>query len=273
MRKKFDALGIKKINPRHDFDKWELYELLTTEPLLRRHLPYTRRYLNKFDLKEMLLASNKVYIKARSGYGGRDIMSVRKLPDGKYEYNFYRNQVVTKTIQSLDAVGKKIESFFLNKDLIIQEAIDLLCIDESLIDLRGEVQRNGCGDLELTAIPFRVGRKGAPVTTRGTSYPFEQFCRETLNLEAGSVAVFKKQVEQFLKAVYKCVEDRYGTFGELGIDLGLDTRGKLWFIECNAKSGKVSLSNAADKDTIIKAFLNPLQYAKYIYLTDTAKRN
>lgn len=45
----------------------------------------------------------------------------------------------------------------------------------------------------------------------------------------------------------------------------MDDQGDLWLIECNAKSAKVSLCKAYDEETVKKAFLNPLEYAKFIY--------
>lgn len=265
IRKQFDELHIKKINSLHCFDKWHTYVLLSNHVRLRSHQPLTRCVTTKDDLHEMLQTNGTIYVKSRSGCRGKQVMSVRKLPGCTFEYKVHRSQVVTKTIQDFDTLCHVIDDFFGHNDVIIQEAIELLNINSHIIDLRGEVQRNGRGHLEVTAILFRVGRKHSPVATRGQSFLFEKFCKETLGYEEERIAVFKRQVEHFLCAVYTCMEDCHGPFGEIGIDLGLDIHGKIWFIECNAKSGKVSLCNSSDEETIDRAFLNPLQYAKHIY--------
>jgi hypothetical protein len=64
---------------------------------------------------------------------------------------------------------------------------------------------------------------------------------------------------------FNYIEDSYGSFGELGIDYAIDVTGKLWFIECNAKPGKDTVYLSYDKNTIKKAFQNPLDYGKYLW--------
>ena len=265
IRIKFDELQIPTINSRHHFDKWELYALLCESERLSSHLPQTKRFSSMNDLAEMLQQCSKIYIKGRTGNRGMEVMSIQMLAEDEYEYKVHRSRVVKKTIHGLDNLMEIIASFFRKRDVIIQQAIDLLCINEKIVDLRGEVQRNGINQLEVTAVAFRVGRTDSPVSTRGTSYPFRSFCRENLFFGEEQTAIFKNQVEHFLIAIYNQVEKYYGPFGEMGIDLGLDQEGKLWFIECNAKSGKVSLANTSDKETMIKAYLNPLEYAKHLY--------
>ncbi|GAB7388720.1 hypothetical protein BSNK01_25580 [Bacillaceae bacterium] len=74
-----------------------------------------------------------------------------------------------------------------------------------------------------------------------------------------------QMMHEFLFSIYEAIEQVYGNFGEIGIDFGLDRDGKLWFIEPNSKSAKVSLMKAYDAQTVRRAFLNPLNYAKYLY--------
>ena len=85
-----------------------------------------------------------------------------------------------------------------------------------------------------------------------------------LGMSANEVQKLKKKIEQFLITAYTCIEKSYGTFGEIGIDFALDTDGKIWFIEANAKPAKDALYQAYDRETIRKAFQYPLEYAKYI---------
>ncbi|WP_374701241.1 YheC/YheD family protein [Thalassobacillus sp. C254] len=45
-------------------------------------------------------------------------------------------------------------------------------------------------------------------------------------------------MESLLLTIFKKIEESYGRFGEMGIDIGIDQGGNLWIIECNAKPGK-----------------------------------
>ena len=65
--------------------------------------------------------------------------------------------------------------------------------------------------------------------------------------------------------IYHSLEESYGSFGEIGIDFGIDSSDHIWFIEPNARSAKVSLMKAFDETTYHQSFLNPLEYAKYLY--------
>ncbi|PKM82109.1 MAG: hypothetical protein CVU88_03540 [Firmicutes bacterium HGW-Firmicutes-13] len=264
MRGKFDQMGIKKINSLHSFDKWDLYQVLEKNDLFRPHLPLTRLLESTDDLKIMLDKDEKIYLKARKGSRGMQVMSVTKAPKGKYEYRFYSKSVVVGRVNDLYGLFRVIHSFFKGKNVIVQQAIDLLKIDSCVIDMRGELQRNGRGELEITAVPVRIGKKDAPIATRGTSYPFEVFFKDFLHFSEDEIKALKSKVDSFLIEVYKYIEQSYGPFGEIGIDIGFDKRGHIWFIECNAKSAKVSLCNTSDRGTIEKAFLNPLEYAKFI---------
>ena len=91
-----------------------------------------------------------------------------------------------------------------------------------------------------------------------------------MNCQKEEIALLKSRVEDFLVRIYIYLEQSYGPFGELGIDIGMDKAGRLWFIESNTKSTKVSLCNASSGETMQKAFLNPLEYAKYLYREGTA---
>lgn len=264
VRERFKELGIKKINPLDYFDKWELYKLLDKSDTLRPHLPITRLLESTDDLKIILEKSNSIYLKACRGSRGMQVMSITKISDNKYQYSFYSKQVVSGEVKDLYALFRVIHTFFKGKKVLVQQAIDLLTVDNRIVDIRGELQRNGKGELEITAAPARMGTKNAPIATRGKSYPFEVLFKEQFHLSDDEIKKLKDVVDSFLIAVYHYLEQSYGLFGEIGIDIGIDKSGKVWLIECNAKSAKVSLCNTGDKETIIKAFLNPLEYAKYI---------
>ena len=72
--------------------------------------------------------------------------------------------------------------------------------------------------------------------------------------------------------MYSALEKIYGTFGEIGLDFGIDKKGEIWFIEPNAKSAKVSFQKAFGRRTFHQAFRNPLEFAKYLYEKNEEKK-
>jgi hypothetical protein len=133
--------------------------------------------------------------------------------------------------------------------------------------LRATVQRDGNGVLGITAVPVRVGKSGVAITsTRSGSkvYRFEDFFKQLLSYSDEDVKSLQNKVSDFLLTTYKCIEDSYGTFGEIGIDFAIDYNNNIFFIECNAKPGKDTVFLSYDEATVKKAFSNPLEYSKYL---------
>ena len=121
----------------------------------------------------MLERFGKVYLKGCKGSRGKQVLSVATLPEGGYEVRSYVNKIVVRHIPGLQELNRHISSTLHGKHVIIQQAIDLITIDGRIVDFRGELQRNGRGELTITAIPARIGKKYSPISTRGSSYPFE----------------------------------------------------------------------------------------------------
>ena len=61
-----------------------------------------------------------------------------------------------------------------NRAALVQQAVDLLQINGRIIDLRGELQRNGRGTGNGRH-PGACREKGSPVATHGSSYLLQFF--------------------------------------------------------------------------------------------------
>ncbi len=133
-----------------------------------------------------------------------------------------------------------------------------------MVDLRAEVQRDGNGRMQIMGISVRVGEQASPITTHAAAHRFEQFFKEVMKYSEDDIRLLRDRIIDFLKVIYSVVEDYYGIVGEIGIDFALDQDGALWLIECNSQPTKVSLMKAFDEEIVSQAYLNPLQYAKYL---------
>ncbi|KHF39860.1 YheC/YheD family endospore coat-associated protein [Halalkalibacter okhensis] len=268
IRKTFTQLGIRKLNPKGHFNKWKTYEVLSKVPEIQPHLPQTKQCNDLSDLKSFLKNHNNIYIKGTNGSRGKKVIRLQKNKDGSYYIKYFVNKLVIKNFKTIDEVYHFLKSFFKSKQFIIQQAISLMSIKDRLVDFRAEVQRNKSGDLVVVGVSVRFGMKNSPITIHSEAYSFEDFFSKFSNLNISEITEKRNQVDDFLKKVYQSIELHYGSFGEIGIDFGMDENGDLWFIECNAKSAKVSLCKAYDRKTVQRAFLNPLEYGKFIYLNN-----
>ena len=271
IRRQLKKRGVKKLNSRHTFDKQELFQALSQFPQISDHLPLTREYISSDDLEKMFQQTNCLYLKAADGRRGKQVLSIMKLKNGSYAYRYYNDRLFSGKTANLHALKRVIHTVTGGKKAIIQQAVPLLRFNNRLIDLRGEMQRNGAGRIEIVAVLTRVGQDGSPITTHGSSFLFEDFFKNYLNYNLKSVAALSAKINQFLYAVYSCVEQSFGPFGEIAVDFGLDNSCGIWLLECNARSMKVSLMNAAGGNTVRQAFLNPMLYARYLCRQDQEK--
>ncbi|WP_164984963.1 YheC/YheD family protein [Ammoniphilus sp. CFH 90114] len=258
-------LNTVNINAKSFFDKWDVYDKLQQIPAARKYLPPTRFYKDPQDLLNFLNDFDTVYLKGIRGGRGRWIFRVRKLAQGGYEYSYFVNEVTVGRVQHFRDLVRVVRRFFKKRKFVIQAGIDLIKLEDSNIDFRAELQRDGEGKLTILGVSARIAHKGAPITIHSDAYPIEQFLREFLHYSDQQILEYKEKITRFLGIMYIALERVYGTFGEIGIDFGIDKSGEIWFIEPNSRSAKVSLMKAYDADTFYQAFLNPLKFAKYLH--------
>lgn len=265
VRKVFDAIGVKRINTQYKFNKFEVYKKLSVAENLRSHLPQTVLLRNRTDLRTMFQDCEKIYIKAcRSEGRGKHVMRVKQLSQGGYECSYLYDELIVHQTNTLKGVMRFVRSIFGKRSLMLQQAIDLIEIDNAIVDARIEVQRNGNGELEINGIPFRVGTPGSPISTHSGAFAIDDLLGNRLHYDADRIAKITEKIESFIKNVYVRIEEVYGSFGEIGIDVGVDKEDNVWFIECNARSAKVSMGYAYDEETVMKIYRNPLEYAKFL---------
>ncbi|HOB86348.1 MAG TPA: YheC/YheD family protein [Bacillota bacterium] len=245
-------------------NKWEVHRLLEGDPFLRGHLPATvccRR--DGALLESMLDRYGAVYLKACLGSRGRQVVKVLRSSDRLYEFSHCQGGLKRGRVRR-EQLAREVRHFFQDREYIIQQAVELMTFDGGPVDLRAEVQRNGRGELELVGIPVRVGHKQAPITTHARSFPFEDFFGAALHFEPAFLERLREEIVCLVQRIYCLIESRYGPCGELGIDLALDKDRRLWFIECNSRSARVSLAKAYGQDALHRSFLNALAYARHL---------
>lgn len=265
------ARGVRLVNSRTIFDKWEVHRILSASADLKPHLPETRLYhRHGGELQSMLRRYGGAYLKARLGRKGLQVMQVIEKPGGCYECRYFVEKPEIRRIRLAAGLTALIDRFFAGRPLIIQQPLDLINYAGNKVDLRAEMQKNGRGELEVIAVPVRVARPQSPITTHAASYRFDIFFSEMLPYQPDAMEALQAGLHALLFKIYRAVEDYYGPFGEMGIDIGLDKEGRLWLIECNSQPAKVSLMQAYDPETVTRAFENPLAYALYLASTPAA---
>ncbi len=260
-----EALGVKRINSGPVFNKWDVLKILGENSTLMPHLPFTIVYATAADLMQMLSKYGEVYLKACRGRKGMQVIRVKKIGTDSFEYRYYRKNKLNKGLINFSDLILLIEKFYYQRPFLIQQAINLPRLHGSIYDMRAEMQRNGEGELEIVEILVRVSQPGLPITIHASSFLFDDFFAKGIVLPREQINTIRNAANVFLNNVYLTIEKAYGPYGEIGIDFAIDQAGHLWFIECNSRSTKVSLFNAAGKEKKERSYLNPFSYAKFLY--------
>ncbi|MBU9723619.1 MULTISPECIES: YheC/YheD family protein [Bacillaceae] len=262
--KQIEERNIMIINYDRIFNKWDLHQQCSNSSFFSKYLPETIDYENRKSLLTMLNKYKELYLKKYCSGQGKDVLKVIKFSPSHYECQYFRTRLRIKTFRSFSSLVNYVESFFQNKEFIIQEAIRFQTYNGRPFDIRAELQRDINNQINITGITVRAGKKKSPVTTHGNSYKLESFFIKKLHYTKKEFIQLEQEMNTFLKDVYKNIEKIYGSCGELGIDFGIDQDHKLWFIETNAQTKKVSLRKAYGSGKVRETYNHLLGYAKLL---------
>lgn len=254
-----------KLITHYCFNKWRLYQVLNNDPVLKKYLPATTTVKHPDNIKRALQDYRIVYLKSHFGRKGETTIRVETLPGGSYLYSHFKNGRLTKkTFFGFQPLLDTINRFYHGKRFLVQQAIQLLRFRSRLMDMRAEVQRNGEGGLDVAGISVRLGQPGSPITTHGDAYKFNDFFVNKMGYSKERMEALRSAVHEFLFSLYEYIANNYNEYAEMGIDFAVDTNGKIWFIEANSQSTKVSLNKAYGKAALYRNSKNILEYARYL---------
>lgn len=130
--------------------------------------------------------------------------------------------------------------------------------------------KNKDGQWEMTAMAAKIAGTGS-VTTHlnngGTVKAIEELTNTDLHCEEISNKLSKASL-QISKAMEKQME---GYIGEIGFDLGLDRKGRVWLFEANAKPGRSIFKHPSLKKFDLETRRKSLEYA--VFLMDQSIKN
>lgn len=234
--------GIKLFNPSF-FNKWTLFEWLRKSRYTKKHIPLTRKLTPKTNLRKLLNQHGLLYLKPEKGKAGKGIMQLRLLRGKPYPYRLSiqenRNSQ-TFRYNRITRLRKTIKNYSGEEDYIIQQGIVLANFQQRPFDLRVLVQKNRKGLWTVSGIGARVAGNMSITThvPRGGSIDEPD---KLLSSSFGRLPARKiiRKTSRTALNIAKQVEKGSGhTLGEMSMDLGVDTKGHVWFFEANAKPMK-----------------------------------
>lgn len=249
-------------------NKWGMHQILSENSEIAEHLPATVRYNGNKHLIRFLKKHKRIYLKPSSGTGGRGIVRMQQLGSSSFliqgrDQN--RHIIPEQTVSELQ-IETKLSTWKLNSRYIVQQGIPLTLKNGRVHDFRMLVQKDGTGEWQVTGCAGRIGPKRSVTSNLhggGTAVPMISLLRSRFQDEA-VIEGIKEDAYRLGMKVARFAEEKFGPQCEMGIDLAIDPKGKVWLLEVNPKPSREVFYRIGEREAYRKAISNPLEYAIWL---------
>ncbi|MEF2245052.1 MULTISPECIES: YheC/YheD family protein [unclassified Paenibacillus] len=216
---------------------------------LSKHVPATR-WLNSANLISMLKKYSTLYVKPDTGSSGRGIIRIKRLSDSTCLISS-KNGTVKCAINDAMKILKK--RMLRNKKYIVQQGISLASYRGRPFDFRVVLQYTD-KKWSITWMSAKVASRKNAVVTNVAQGAKDKKIEPTISGADQNFQTDKVMSE--LRAISNRIAKKLGSrfpVGILGLDMGIDKKGKIWFIEANTNPSFHGLRK-----------LDPVQYRRYL---------
>ncbi|SFI83115.1 YheC/YheD family endospore coat-associated protein [Thermoflavimicrobium dichotomicum] len=249
-------------NP-HFFDKWTLYQQLSSINTLHPFLPETVLLHFPTSLKSMLFKYALLYLKPIHSLAGVGMIRIM-MKDKKYEMIYQTKKQKKKFyLSSFQDTWGQVKQLCEDTPYLIQQGIPLATYQGRPFDIRILVQKDGTGNWGVTGIGVRVAGKEAISTHVPMGGKIENI-HVVLKSVFGTLhrAIYEK-LEKHALSFAKGIENKQNTMlGEISMDIGIDQKAKLWFFEANAKPMKFD-----EPEIRQRSLKRIIEYSQFLYQT------
>ncbi|MEK0315010.1 YheC/YheD family protein [Cohnella sp. 56] len=211
-------------------DKWLQYRILRDASALAGRLPDTR-LLRRNALSRMLLQYRSVVLKPRDGSYGRGIVFISR--NGAHAY-WIQNENMAVAISDTDKLLAWLRKQNNGRGYIVQRRLQLARIGRKPFDIRIMAQRkkDAASTWVATGSYAKVAAPGYLVTNvTGRTVPAPEALRLARIGDRGLLA----RAERLALSAAERLGMRYPELRQVGFDIGIDSRRRIWIIEGNYK--------------------------------------
>lgn len=237
-------------------NKWNVYEALSSDPLVAPFLPNTIKVTKFETIIQQLLKQKKIVLKPNNGAHGKGIFFIELIHSNRIFIQTHRNgKKITKTMP-LEQFRTWLRSSQLKNRYILQPYLHLTNAKKEPFDIRILVQKNEAGKWQEIGRGIRIGKRGNFVSNLhngGKVQLFSQRLKQNRKL--------KQQLETLINTLPSVLDEHFHPLFELGVDIGIDPTGKCWLLEVNSKPGYRTILPAVNIEQLSE---NPLRYCLYL---------
>lgn len=268
-REQLSSLYGKRIFNDGFFDKWEVHDWIQQDQRLRRHIPHTVRYTQATSSAAFLQRHAVTFLKPVHGSLGLGIVRIARNSDGSFHYDIKREKraPLHGTAQNAQEVMKVFHSRLNARPYLLQQGISLALYQERPFDIRILLQRDGTGAWCRTKMFARVAKLGdftSNISGGGEALPVHKVFTEVFD-KPGEAKSCQRELVRVSRWVTEAMERASGkVFGEMGLDIGVDSSGRVWVIEVNSKPWKAPYTEKGRQDLVDLSFTRPIEYAVWL---------
>ncbi len=249
-------------------DKYQVYQILDKNERIRNQLPRTYLFRDKKSLT-LFKQYPVVYLKPTNGSLGSGIIKITRTRDGWIYQASTSVGTVQRTLKSNFKMIQFLQQKIGKKPYIAQQGLRLMKFGNRPVDFRILVQKRREGIWKITSAVARIANSQHIVSNLargGTIRKAGDVLRELPYPQKPTLAKMRVTALNIAKAFEQSAE---GHFAELGIDLAIDTHGKIWLIEINSKPSKTDDTVVNPTSHFRPSVLHLIEYV--LYLTNKGK--
>lgn len=246
------------VNPPLMSDKARMHRVLMRWPAVADYLPLTEWY-DGDELDRRLDNGATLILKPRIGSVGKGVARV-KPAGGRVAFT---NEHGSRTFSR-----RGLREFLCrragSRTYLLQQYIPLARFGGKPFDLRVPVQRGGDGRWVVAGVVAKVAVQHPFLTNLaqgGRAMPAEKALAAAFS--PARAAEILDGVQQLAVAVGEAVAARFPDAADLGLDVGVDRRGKPWLIEVNARDQRITFLEAGMNDVLRAVYEHPVNYCAY----------
>lgn len=248
-------------------NKTEVFQALNNESGLRHYLPESHHFRNFENLKIMCGKYSVVFLKPVRGSLGKGIIRVSHRGGPNYICHFTgESGVRAQTFSSLAQVFSAVSGKMRKNKYQIQQGVQMIAINRRPVDFRALVQKNLHGQWGITSIVARIAGNHHFVSNlaRGGSLSTVKDALIKSNLPTATRPIVQQRLRKASMEISEGIERQIDAhFGELGVDLAVDTNGRVWLLEVNSKPSKNDNTQLSDHK-IRPSVKQIIQYSKFL---------
>lgn len=245
--------------------KWQLTELVNRSAL-SRYFPHTVRYTGPRSALNYLQKYDALVAKPSGGSHGRGIVALFHKKENGFYYLIGRtkeNASLSRRFADVNAALTWLHRFIGTSVYIVQPYLHLRNRQGQPFDIRALMQKDGRQRWQLTGMAVRTGNPHSLTSNLhggGKAEKIDPFL-EKLFTDQQTIQRVEKEIQAICYYLPPLIEEKHGRLCELGIDIGIDSRGRVWLLEVNSKPGRQVFRQAGEKRMYYTAIHRPVVYA------------